>query len=207
MKKKIFTVMIIMLLLSIMLPVPASTLDEETPVLIDRKWDVRFLFIFPLIPQNMFCNIDILSVSFSEDEYQPELLFVTLELRDLSITLPDFDAGYTISWSFFNANYILVAHALPQGEKTFAVGSTTQSSNNFENWQTCTGFFDSIEHTIIFSVSKNSIGNPQQFSKLDNIDATAFLRPYDQETHQPGADIFKDFTHNAKQVSSYTIKY
>ena len=196
-----------MLLLIITMPIQTSALYDETQVIIDRKLDVRFLWFLPLLPQRMFGDIDIVSVSFSENEQQPEMLFVTLTLRDLSTTPSQFDAGYTISWSYLNAYYIVVAHILPQGEKFFSLGSSIDSSNSFENWISCEGFFDTTLKCITFSLSKESIGNPYLLSTLDNIDATAFMRPYDLDTRQPGADIFKDFTHNAKQISSYTIKY
>ena len=208
--KKIVIFIPISLLLSLTLfpMVAVSEFNNEDDYEIeDRRWDVKIFGIFPNPAQFLFGSVDFISVSFDEDSDQPGELSVTMNLRDLSKTLPEFDSGYTVSWWMNNIHYCLVVHRLPSNQiSQFVIGHSEEANDDdIVQWIGCDGVFDVEQNCISWTVSKDLIGNPSTFSRLDNIFATTFVRKlYDS---RPGADLFKDLAFNAKSLHDYIIKY
>ena len=207
--KKLIVLIPIFLLLSLVL-FPMTIVSEQNVednyVIEDRRWDVKIFGLFPNPAQFLFGSVDFISVSFEEDSTQPDELIVTMNLRDLSKLLPDFDSGYTVSWWMDNIHYCLVVHRLPSNQiSQYVIGHSDEYSDDIVQWTDCDGVFDVEENYIRWSVSKETIGNPLKFSRLTSIFATTFVRKiYDERT---GADLFKDLALNAKSFTDYVIKY
>ena len=83
MRKKIVSIVMMMLLLLGSFSIIVSAGSEENPEVKDRKLDVLFLGILPFFPQMNYKNADFESVWFYEQESNPEYLYVSMKIRDL----------------------------------------------------------------------------------------------------------------------------
>ncbi len=207
--KKIIVCIPIFLLLSLTLfpmVVVSEQNGEDNYVIEDRRWDVKLFGLFPNPAQFLFGSVDFISVSFEEDDDQPDDLRVTMNLRDLSKLLPEFDSGYTVSWWMNNIHYCLVVHRLPSNQiSQYVIGHSDEYTDDIVQWTDCDGVFDIEQNCIKWTVSKEVIGNPSPFSHLTSIYATTFVRKiYDSRS---GADLFKDLSLNAKSFTDYVVKY
>ncbi len=210
MKEKFFPIIVLMLFLILLFPSQIFAESNENldikVTIEDRRWDVKLFGLFPNPAQFLFGSVDFINVSFAEDSSQPDELHVTMNLRDLSKLLPDFDSGYTVSWWMNNIHYCLVVHRLPSNQiSQYAIGHSEEANDDIVQWTDCDGVFDVEQDCIKWTVLKEDIGNPSPFYQLTSIYATTFVRKiYDERS---GADLFKDLAFNAKSSMDYVIKY
>lgn len=205
--KKLLVIISISFLLSLTLfpLIVVSEGNSEEYVIEDRRWDVKLFGLFPNPAQFLFGSVDFISISFNEDSTQSDDLQVTMNLRDLSKSLPEFDCGYTVSWWMDNIHYCLVVHRLPSNQiSQYVIGHSEEATDDIVQWTDCDGDFNVEQNYIQWTVSKEDIGNPSPFSRLTSIFATTFVRKL-YENH-PGADLFKDLAFNAKSISDYVVK-
>lgn len=204
--KKIVGILICMLLIITVLPITVSAGDPENPEVVDRIMDVKLFGIFGFPFQANLKYADIVSAWFSEDYTNPNFLYVSLKLRDLEDKTDGLEAIYDVDWAYNNNYYITCVHANPNGFGSFSVGRNTDSDDDFEEWEICDGIFDTNSNVITWEVPKESIGNPQPFSKLTNIFPSTHLR-FTDDSGLPLMDLFKDLSWNAKTTKDYVIQY
>ena len=206
MRKKIFGILICMLLITTILPITAIAGDENNPEIKDKTRDVRLFGISPLAPQFPFRYIDIVSVWMYEKENNPENLYISLKLMDLKNPTQKYDAIYVIDWRYKSISYTAVIHILPTGPWPFVTGQWDDQGNDYVTSVICDGNIDSSTHIITWIIPKNAIGNPSKGSKITNIAAFTDLR-YPEGSVIPSVDLFKDLTWNALVMKDYQIQY
>jgi len=206
MRKKIFGILICMLLITTILPITAMAGDENNPEIKDKTRDVRLFGISPLAPQFSFRYIDIVSVWMYEKENNPENLYISLKLMDLKNPTQKYDAIYVIDWRYKSISYTAVIHILPTGPWPFVTGQWDDQGNDYVTSVICDGNIDSSTHIITWIIPKNAIGNPSKGSKITNIAAFTDLR-YPEGSVIPSVDLFKDLTWNALVMKDYQIQY
>jgi len=206
MRKIVGGIFVCMLLLLSAFPFTVKAGDAKNPDVVDRIMDVKLFGVIGFPFQANLKYADIVSSWFFENNTNPNFLYVSLKLRDLEDKTDGLEAIYDVDWSFNNNYYITCVHANPYGFGVFSVGRSTDGDDVFEEWEICDGMFDTDSNVITWEVSKDTIGNPQPFSKLINIFPSTHLR-FTDNSGLPLMDLFKDLSWNAKTTKDYVIQY
>jgi len=77
MKNKLISLLIIMLMIAIPLSSIASAGSEQNPEIKDVSMDVKLFGFFSGLPQYLFKQIDIVSAWFTEENNEPDYLFIS----------------------------------------------------------------------------------------------------------------------------------
>ena len=202
---------LLIIILSILLTITSFSYNtiagsEEDPEVEDRIRDVRLFGLFPFLPQSNYVYVDIISAWISEEETNPDLLYMNLKIRDLKDTTEKYDAIYVISWFFNNVHYSASVHIFPDGPTSLKAGAIDQEKNDFIDFVVCDGNIDSTNNIITWIIPKNAIGNPTTGLKITNIVPHTHLRNT-ESSGLPMWDLFKDLPWNAKITKDYIIKY
>ena len=164
MKKRIWTIIVCMLLISTILPIAGTVLagDEENPEIEDEE-------------DNIFDYIDAVSGWFYEKEDESEYLYVSLKLVDLTEHI---GTVYAIHWKYNDVHYDVGLH---NGIFIPRITEKHWSCNYYEpspiwfwrevpigtwNSSSCSGSFDVDTEIITWKIHKNCIGNPQPGNEL-----------------------------------------
>jgi hypothetical protein len=208
MEKKIIGILLGTLLITTILPITTSAGDSENPEIKDRILDVKLFGIIGGLPQFFFKNIDVVSAWFYEDSNEPDYLFISLKIRDLKYRSESLEALYKVSWIYNYQPYrTIVKIHYEEIFGSFCVIDTNGIAHS------CEGNFDTDNNIISWKVQKELIGNPIPGNILTCTAASATLRPYNEATGRPGADLFKDLTNrlvakpSEKYGDDYIIKY
>jgi len=201
---------LLIVLLSILI-ITLSTLNviagtEEDPEVEDRIRDVRLFGLFPFLPQSNYVYVDIISAWISEEQTNPDLIYMNLKIRDLEDTTEKYDAIYAISWFYNNNPYSASVHIFPEGSTSLKAGSVDEERNDFIDFVICQGTIDITNNIITWIIPKNAIGNPTTGLKITNIVPHTHLR-HTESSGLPMWDLFKDLPWNAKITKDYIIKY
>lgn len=163
MKKKTITVLLSILFIAVLLAmnIPAGSIDD--PEIVDEE-------------DNVFDYIDALSAWFHEDANEPEYLFVTMKLVDLSDHI---GTVYAIHWEYNKIHYDVGLHngrIFPRlTEKRWSCHYYKQHPIFFwretlvDTWNESTnnGIFDINENTVTWKIHKQCVGNPQPGETLN----------------------------------------
>ena len=163
MNKRIISVYIIMLMISISLQTPVSAGSEEDPEIEDESEDDIFSFL------------DIISAWFYEKEDHPEYLFIRLKLKQID-TKP-LKQHLTVHWEL---NGVVCAAMMAVGyDDVEVVGFSAGFGHGFwfqEHYQGTQGEFDEETGIITIKVPKSVIKNPEKGDVLTNTYALTFQR-------------------------------
>jgi hypothetical protein len=189
MKNKLISLLIIMLMIAIPLSSVASAGSEQNPEIKDVPMDVKLFGFFSGLPQYLFKQIDIVSAWFTEENNEPDYLFISLKVRDLKDTSDPFEALYSVTWIYNDEPYQTLLKIHSDGIYN---GYNIIDPNN--HLHSCEGIFDIEASIITWKIPKDKIGDPPIGSQLISTSAYALLRPFDESTGKVGADFFKDLT-------------
>lgn len=162
MNKRIISVFIIMLMISISLQIPVSAGTKEDPEIEDEEGDA-------------FGYIDIDSAWFYEDEENPDLLYVSMKINEPSeIT---FQQTFAAFWNYKDVRYSVSLHlgfSVKEWYK-FRVGELEESDRRTDHSR-INGSYDLDSGIITWIVPKEDIGNPDADDLLTNTWSNAFRR-------------------------------
>jgi len=218
MKRKIVVFSICTLLLSTILPISASAGDPEDPEFVDSLYDV-----VGFMPGMSLRRIDMVSAWFTEEESNPDTLYISLKLMNLNArarNLPilrflsrlftpltkTFQGVYVVGFSINNYQYSAVAHEYPDLQVNLLMGKASREGAEVDNWDYCEGSFDVETNTITWEIPKDYIRSPSASTIITNIGPHTHLRFY----RTPGGetmDYAKDIPINARTIKDYTIQY
>ena len=162
MNKRILSVFIIMLMISITLPVSIYAGSKEDPEIEDEKGDA-------------FGYIDIDSVWFYEDEENPDLLCVYMKINEPSeIT---FQQTFAAFWNYKGIRYSVSLHLAFSVKEwyKFRVGEYKEPDRGADHSK-INGSYDLDSGIITWIVPKEDIGNPNAGDLLTNTWSNAFRR-------------------------------
>jgi hypothetical protein len=205
MKKRIWNIVVCMLLISTIFSVNGIAGSEKDPEIEDRVRDVRIFGLIPFLPQFNFKYVDIISAWIYEEENKDNI-YMSLKIRDLEDTTEKYDAIYVISWTMNSITYSASVHIFPQGPTPLLAGPTDEERNDYVNYVICEGDIDSNNEIITWIIPKDAIGNPKKGQIIENIVPHTHLR-YTESSGLPMWDLFKDLTWNAKVTRDYMIQY
>ena len=174
---------------------------------IDKTRDVKLFGFFRVFPQSKYKYVDIVSSWFSEESSNPEYLYVSLKLRDLGYKSEEFNAFYTVGWSFDNNFFIASVHSDPKGISEFSIGISMDEDDIIDTTEQCDGIFDAENNIITWIVSKDKIGNPQPGTRIYNILPYTYIQFTDKSRLHLIMSLFKDLPWNAIVTKDYTTHY
>ena len=206
MKRKIVTILVMTLMISLPLTTTVFAGSEEDPEIVDRMFDVKLFGIFPFLPQMNFKSADWKSVWFYELEDQPDYLYICMKTRELITDSETYDFIYVIQWTYNNIRYGASIHLLPRGLTSYLAGILDKEGNDYDQYVVCDGVFDDETNIITWIVPKEGIGNPVQLAKITNIIPFTVIR-FPLDSGKVKFDLFKDLPWNAVISKDYTIKY
>jgi hypothetical protein len=228
MKKKFVVFSICMLLITTILPFNASAGDEENPEVKDRIEDVM-----GFIPYSTCLSIDMVSTWFSEDDSNPENLYISLKTIDLDaktktkarplfsiftfllqrlsrhifkINTKEYQMVYAVAWRVNNKYYTTVVHGYSDRIGDFIVGKSPDGDDEIDHWYYCDGTFDKENNIITWVIPKDLIDNPSQGSLVTYISPHTHLRQVDEQG-RPTMDYAKDVSLDALVIKDYVIQY
>jgi hypothetical protein len=183
MKGTIVGLCVITLLITTLLPITVLAGDEEDPEITDNLNDhfgalvefssrIRTRIALALLQIDSFDFIDIDSAWFYENPSEPEQLYTTLKLKDLT-PIPQ-RAIYTIHWKSNGVPYTVWAH-LHNNEQSSSCFVGVDRRLNYK-WQPAEASYDFDNNIIIFKMDKEYIGNPRIGDCLTNTFAWTALR-------------------------------
>jgi hypothetical protein len=159
MKRKILTIIVMMLMTSSSITMFVSAGSEEDPELQDNEGDTTLLMY------------DILQAWFYEIPEEPNYLFTVLKINDLSGRS---NAVYSIKWNYNEINYVCGLDTFYYKENIFRSGNPQRAT--YWQWNSmpeCEGEFNLEESIITWKIPKNEIGSPPQGAVLQQIRAHA----------------------------------
>ena len=160
MKKRLISIFIIMLMMSIPLSMSISAGSEEDPEIEDIAGDA-------------FGYIDIISGWFFEKEENPDYLYVSMKINEPSE--PKFQQTFAAIWTFKNVQYSVSLHLGFSFKNWSSYGTGFYRGRYYVNNE-IDGIYDYDTGIITWSIPKDFIGSPQQGDVLDDTWSNAFRR-------------------------------
>ena len=209
MKKLIITKLLVCtLLVGFLIPlignVNAGT--ESDPELKDRILDVRFNGFLPLYPQILFKYLDIVSVWFEEKSDNPDIIYVSLKLRDIVTKTDSLEVIYLVGWFYQNEQYICSIHIHPEGVYGNPYICRQIGNDEYDNFHVVECTLDVDKYIVTWEVPKDTVGNPAKGHMITGVYGFTNNRAT-EESGLPRVDLFKDLTWNAKSNRDYKIQY
>ena len=230
MEKKILVFGIFMLFSISLSPLTGYVLagDEDDPEVEDRIRDVT-----GFVPYSACISIDMVSAWFSEDESNPDYLYVSLKTVDLDAKIKTrnrlifrffemsfqrffknifnlnskiYQMVYAVEWKIENNYYVVVVHGYTDHIGSFLVGKSTDGDSEMDDYYYCDGVFDKENNIITWEINKDLIDNPSQGSKVEYIGPHTHYREVD-DSGKPTMDYAKDIPSNAIVIKDYILQY
>lgn len=162
MKNKIFSVIIILLMLTITIPSIASAGSEEDPEIEDEA------------DTAVVDYLDIISAWFYENADEPDYLFTALKIKEINPF--HLKQHLTVHWEHNGIPCASGMH-IGYGEPWFHFSAGYGHGWWFEeHYQEITGSYDKETGIIICKIPKSIINNPQKGDVLENTYASTFER-------------------------------
>lgn len=157
--KKIISIFICTLLITIIFSLAVSAGDEQNPEIVDEIGDTPLSLL------------DIESAWFYETQEEPDYLFVTMKILYIK---ERYNAVFSIRWSHNDIDYAAGVNTFTFRDTIFRCGLPKQATYwQWNRMPTCEGIIDSDEGKITWKIPKSSIGNPQPGDILTNTKANA----------------------------------
>ncbi len=159
--KKIVSIFICTLLITIILPMVVTAGDETNPEIVDEVGDTPLSLL------------DIHSAWFYELEEEPSFLFITIRLLNL---LENYNAVFSIRWQYNGEVYAAGVNTFMFKDTIFRCGLPKRATYwQWNRMPKCDGIFIPDEGVpfIIWKIPKISIGDPQPGDVLTNTKANA----------------------------------
>jgi len=168
MKIKIF--LVCMLLITSILQFSSMVFagDETDPEIVDEEYDLFGPWADP-VSQPQYAYLDIDSAWFTEDENEPDYLFLYEKVKDLEYK--KLRSIYSMHWDYDGTKYAAGTHTHTFG--TYKVFISGKSKGEYFN---INGEYDLENNYVIFRVPKFLVGNPGQGDVLTNTEAWSALR-------------------------------
>ena len=193
MMKKIKSIMIIMLMISLIFSIKVFAGDQENPEIEDEIGDSYFDFL------------DIKSAWFFEDENEPEYLFISMKMNSIN---ENFISIFAVKWHLQDTKYIA-------GLETYFIKPKISRSGLYQrgtSWQwrsmpECGSIMDKNNNIMTWKILKTNIGDPQPGYILTKTQASA-VASFPMSIFDPFIDM-RDFAPNDTNEygKDYTIQY
>ena len=195
MNRKIIGIIISMALILTLIPLNASSGDEENPEITDQAQDT------------ILKHFDIISAWFFENPDEPNYLFISMKLNDLKNYW--IGAAYLVEWTSSSGRWASSSILGTKMDNEWRCGDYSEGSNGkFDDLQLCDGTIDNANNIITWKVPKDKIGNPEPGDALTNTQAVTciaghylFLLPLRSLPR------FYDYAPNEGYGLDYIIKY
>ena len=195
MLKKLFSIIILILLTTILFSYAVMAGSENNPEIEDISGDSDLLFL------------DIESAWFYEDEENQEYLYISMKINELK---QDFSAIFSVRWTYKDVVYVSGLDTFFYRDNIFRSGLRQRATNwQWKNMPECFGLFDMSNDIITWKILKENIGNPQKGDILTNTEASAVPGfPISFIYYILGKD-YRDFAPNLSNEygDDYTILY
>lgn len=206
MRNKIPSLVILTLLILASFSMIVSGGSENDPEIRDPMLDVRLFGFFPLPLQNYVKHADIISVWFYEDSNDPDYLFVSLKLRELRKNTDSLEAIYLVNWGHNDNIWEAVIKIHPTGIYGTPQVCRYYGHDDYSDFCIVDCSLNVDDNIITWQIPKDKIGDPKVGDNLIDPFGYSDLRNT-EESGKNRADLFKDFTHNARWTKEYTIQY
>jgi len=192
--KKIFGILVCILLITTTLSATVMAGNEENPELVDELDDTDL------------DKLDINSVWFYEKSDEPEYLYIAMKIKNLNEKI---NAIFSVTWFYNGIKYVSGLDTFFYKEKVFR--SSVYQRATHQQWKTmpeCESIFDIDTNIITWKILKVNIGNPQRDSVLTKTRASAVLGFPSSFLLFLSVD-YRDFAPNniTDYGKDYTIKY
>jgi hypothetical protein len=208
MRKKIVGIIIFMLLIITYLPLSVLAGDPENPEIIDDEGDViiprpnvlNILTTLKILEMDSLDFLDIYAAWFFENPTEPEYLFASIKLKDLTFT--NQRVIYSLYWTYNSFDMSAFVHVLSYGEYALFVALN-------DNWGVSyriNGSFDIELNLVTFEIPKTMVGDPNPGDSIINPSAWAGLR-LNRESYLTAilfGELALDYTGDGK---NYIIQY
>jgi hypothetical protein len=151
--KKTFAVLLCVGLLGAVVPFGVFA-DYDDFEIIDEENDVYVIFL-SLFFNRFLGHIDIVSGSFYEKLEDPDILYITLKVRDFSYK--HLVAIYAVHWDFNGTHYACGIHTFLEGETTPGILQV----GNSPGFEIVDFSIDESDNSITWVIPKILIGDPQ----------------------------------------------
>jgi len=164
-KRKIVGILIGMALIFTLMPLNVSSGDEENPEITDESKDT------------LWKHFDIISAWFFENMDEPDYLFISMKLNDL--TNYQRGAVYLVDWTSSSGRWASASILGTRMNDEWRCGDYTGGSNNqFQDLPLCDGSIDKSNNIITWKIPKDQIGGPEPGDVLTNTQAGSCITGY-----------------------------
>lgn len=183
MNRKTIGLVICLLLMSTIIPVIViagdendpeitDTVDDQFGALVDHPYRIRTWIARVLLQVDTFDFIDIDSAWFYEDENEPDFLYTTLKIKDL--TTNPHRAIYSVHFTCNGKPYTVGSHLCDYALNASCFVGLDKRLNC--KWYDAEATYDFDTDIVTFKLNKEYIGNPQPGDLLTKTFAWTALR-------------------------------
>lgn len=165
MKRKLIGVFLCLIFILTIIPLNAISIDEEIPEITDETDDT------------LCKHFDIVTVRFFEIEHEPDYLFISIELNDL--TNYDLGALYMVEWTSSSGRWASASILGTRMDNEWRCGDYSKGGNiQFQDLPQCDGSIDKSNNIITWIIPKDQVGNPKSGDVLTKTQAVSCLSGY-----------------------------